>query len=178
VANVRIASPADAQFLAGMLALAVDWRPAAPHRPVADVLDDPALKRYVSGWPRSGDAGVVAEDEVGETLGAAWYRYFSSTSPGYGFVLPTVPEVAIAVVPHARGTGIGGLLLGTLIDLARARGVAGLSLSVERENPARRLYDRFGFAPVGANEGDGGSVTLLLDLDPAGERPSGGPDWT
>ena len=38
-----------------------------------------------------------------------------------------------------------------------------MSLSVEAEDPARRLYRRFGFEPVG---GVGGSPTSLLLLLP------------
>ena len=45
-----------------------------------------------------------------------------------------------------------------VVDLARRRRLAGLSLSVEDGNPARRLYERFGFEVVGRT---GGSDTML-----------------
>jgi hypothetical protein len=48
-----------------------------------------------------------------------------------------------------------------VITRARREERVAVSLNVEAENPARRLYRRFGFEPVG---GVGGSPTLLLLL--------------
>lgn len=56
--------------------------------------------------------------------------------------------IDIAMAPAFRGQGIGtGLLLG-VIEEASAAGVPA-ELYVEMGNPARRLYDRLGFVPVG-----------------------------
>ena len=108
--------------------------------------EEPAY-RYVIGWGRDGDAGVVALDD-GFPAGAAWYRLFTADEPGYGFVDESTPELAIAVVPSRRGRGIGELLLASLLDRARADGIRQLSLSVERGNPALRLYEKHGFRVV------------------------------
>jgi GNAT superfamily N-acetyltransferase len=56
--------------------------------------------------------------------------------------------VDIALVPQARGIGIGTSLVAALQDEARARG-APLSLSVEASSPALRLYRRMGFEATG-----------------------------
>ena len=53
--------------------------------------------------------------------------------------------VEIALVPQARGHGIGTSLVRALQSEARSRGIA-LELSVESTNPALRLYRRLGFA--------------------------------
>lgn len=50
----------------------------------------------------------------------------------------------IALVEDHRGRGIGSSLLRAIIDIARDRAVA-LTLHVEPENPAQRLYRRIGF---------------------------------
>jgi len=55
--------------------------------------------------------------------------------------------IDIALLPHARGGGIGGALVEDVIDAAAARGKA-VSIHVERMNPAMRLYLRLGFAKV------------------------------
>ncbi|MBV9932129.1 MAG: GNAT family N-acetyltransferase [Alphaproteobacteria bacterium] len=53
--------------------------------------------------------------------------------------------IDIALLPEARGAGIGGALLEDLIEAADAKGKP-LSIHVERNNPAMRLYLRLGFA--------------------------------
>jgi ribosomal protein S18 acetylase RimI-like enzyme len=50
----------------------------------------------------------------------------------------------ITLLPEHRGRGIGGLLVRELIAEARSAGKK-VSLHVERNNPARRLYERLGF---------------------------------
>lgn len=52
--------------------------------------------------------------------------------------------IDIALMPEARGQGIGEAILRDLIDEAGAAGKA-LSIHVEKENPAMRLYARLGF---------------------------------
>ena len=54
----------------------------------------------------------------------------------------------IALAPAFRGRGIGSALLGDLIAEAESSGRK-LSIHVEMDNPARRLYERLGFAPAG-----------------------------
>ena len=78
-------NPDDAAFLAQMLVEAVNWRPDRRRLPLEDVLADPHLARYVRGWGRRGDGGVIAE-EAGGRVGACWYRLFPADEPSYGFV--------------------------------------------------------------------------------------------
>ena len=53
------------------------------------------------------------------------------------------------------------MLLRALIDEARRSGLAALSLSVERENAAVRLYERLGFVTIGPTAG---SLAMVLKL--------------
>jgi ribosomal protein S18 acetylase RimI-like enzyme len=138
---IRKASGRDAPFLRDMLKHAYYWRWADPA--TADV---PA-SRYVEGWGRPGDRGVILIDES-FPVGAAWYRLFTAGRPGYGFVDEETPELTIAVVPSKRGRGFGEQLLSALLEQAQADGHSAMSLSVERDNPAVKLYERFGFQPV------------------------------
>ncbi len=100
-----------------MLVAAACWRPGGPIRDVQSVLARPELAHYVTGWPRPGDIGMVAED--GPPVGAAWLRLLPEQDPGYGFVDEQTPELSIGVVPTQRGRGIGSLLLEALIEAAR-----------------------------------------------------------
>jgi len=58
--------------------------------------------------------------------------------------------VDIALIPSARGAGLGGAILRQLLEEAAARG-SGVSIHVERFNPALRLYERLGFREVDTN---------------------------
>jgi ribosomal protein S18 acetylase RimI-like enzyme len=107
----------------------------------------PALARYVEGWGRLGDLGVVAVDADGAQVGAAWLRLFAGDDAAYGYVDDETPELAIAVAPGATGSGIGAALLTRLLDDAAGIHPA-VSLSVRADNPARRLYERLGFELV------------------------------
>jgi ribosomal protein S18 acetylase RimI-like enzyme len=140
---------------------AATWRPGVERRPLEEVLADPGFAVYLEGWPREGDAGVVAEDETGRPLGAAWYRRFSEDAHGYGFIDASIPELSIGVEADARGRGIGMALMEALIERARTAGVPALSLSVEEDNPALRLYERLGFVRVARN---GNAWTMRLEL--------------
>lgn len=53
----------------------------------------------------------------------------------------------IALLPEYRGRGIGTALLTSILDEADMLGKA-VAIHVERQNPARRLYDRLGFVQV------------------------------
>lgn len=156
--TVRAADAADRAFLEHVLAIAADWRAPTP-RAVDEVLRHPDSAHYVTGWPAPGDFGLIAETD--DPVGAAWWRYFSSDDPGYGFVDEEAPEISIGVVPEARGEGVGTRLLQSLIRAARDRGLVLLSLSVDADNPALSLYVRLGFERLTA---DGGSLTLVRPL--------------
>src|SRR6185437_16635571 len=55
--------------------------------------------------------------------------------------------IDIALLPEYRGRGIGTALLRELLAEAAADGKR-LSIHVELNNPARRLYERLGFVQV------------------------------
>jgi len=162
VIEVRDAGAADFGFLASMLVEAIAWRPDAVVRDVDDVLATPEFGHYLLGWPRPDDRGVVAV-EGGVRVGAAWYRVFAPPDTGFGFAGVDIPEVTIAVVRGHRGRGVGRTLLDVLVAAARSEGRRALSLSVEPDNFARRLYEAVGFRVV---DGSGGALTMLGDLGP------------
>lgn len=128
----------------------INW--AGPRFALDDVMNTPTIAHYVAA-----DEGLVAED--GGPVGVVWLRFFPADDPGYGFVEESIPELSIWVAEGHRGRGLGGQLLDGIIALARERGMPGISLSVEKGNPARHLYERHGFLPAGEGHNPG---TLVL----------------
>ncbi|WP_460776411.1 GNAT family N-acetyltransferase [Microbacterium sp. GXF7504] len=158
--RIRPAGQGDGAFLADMVVEAANWRDGAA-RPRHQVLADRAHSRYITGWMRPGDAGSVALDEHDEPVGAAWYRTFPRSEPGFGHVGTGVPELIIGVRPIWRSHGVGRSLLRALVTTARAEGYARLCLSVETGNFARALYRSEGFEAAGE---DAGRETMVLRL--------------
>lgn len=61
-----------------------------------------------------------------------------------------VQVMTIGVAGDAQGRGIGGMLLGALLDHARRIGATSAFLEVRVDNtPALALYERFGFERIG-----------------------------
>jgi GNAT superfamily N-acetyltransferase len=170
--TIRAATNGDLLFMADMLyeAATIAYVLRGVERPAKDeVLRHPSNVRYLDGWGRARDAGMIAEDTDGAKLGAAWYRLFSPGERGDGVIaLPDTPELGIGVAEDARGRGIGGALIEALFTVARDAGFARMVLSVDRENPAHRLYERCGFRDL--PEGDphaGTSILMAADLSGA-----------
>jgi GNAT superfamily N-acetyltransferase len=159
----RLSARADPQFLAEMLYEAVNWYDdGAEERPtLAATLAVPENARYIDAWGRPGDVAFCALDRRDEPVGAAWYRRFRADAPGYGYVADDVPEIAIGVYPEFRGQRVGSLLLGALIARAARDGERALCLSVNRDNPARRLYARNGFEVAAEQDA---TYSMVLDL--------------
>jgi ribosomal-protein-alanine N-acetyltransferase len=74
-----------------------------------------------------------------------------------------------AVLPAYRRRGIGGLLLCELVDLASDLGARVVTLEVRLTNAsARRLYQQFGFRPVGVRPryySDDGEDALIMTTE-------------
>ena len=117
-----------------------------------EVIHIPEIARYVRGWGREGDCGFLVSDaETSQPVGAVWLRLLVGKNQGYGYVNDDTPELSIAVLPEYRGQGIGTQLLTYL--LSSVYGHSSISLSVSEDNPALRLYKRFGFIVVRKSAG-------------------------
>jgi ribosomal protein S18 acetylase RimI-like enzyme len=110
----------------------VEWRDAARVRRAAVRRAGRALPRALSG----------ATLDIVEIDGEPGGRLYVHRGPRDTRIMD------IALVPAFRGHGIGSELLHGLIDEVGACGKT-LSIHVEANNPARRLYERLGFRPSG-----------------------------
>lgn len=139
----RDIEPADAGFLLEMLRLTLAWHLV----PAADGSPPPVLvpPHAYDDLGRPGDGGVIVTYD-GQPVGACWYRLNLTAREHEG---RPVPELLLAVMPAHRAHGIGGQLLERAIEQARRAGHRAIDLVVELDNPARGMYERRGFEPLG-----------------------------
>jgi GNAT superfamily N-acetyltransferase len=142
--QIRELRAEELAFLGEMLYAALAWRPDVELPPPDFVLRHPQAAIFHQGWGREGDTALVA-DEDGRLVGLVWYRFFTEAEHGEGYVDDETPEVAIAVVADRRGRGVGRRLMEAMHERARQDGIERISLSVDADNPAKRLYARLGY---------------------------------
>ena len=140
---IRPLTPADESLLWDMLYQGIlsSGRHSAPS---PDIIHQPEFAHHVAEWGRPGDKGFVAHDrDQGKPLGAVWFR---SPQKRSGDAEQPVPELAFAVRSENRRQGIGAALLTHLVKADPE--CSAISIPVARDNPAVRLYERFGFKVV------------------------------
>jgi GNAT superfamily N-acetyltransferase len=138
---IRRGDKLDLPFLRSLLAFAYGWHVAA-----FDTFDI-SIYHYVDAWGRPGDAALIAA-EGGHPVGAAWYRLFPASRPGFGFVDDQTPEMTAVVISARQGQGIGTRLVAALLERAKEEGYPALSVSVQRGHPDEQLLREQGFAQV------------------------------
>ena len=110
--------------------------------PPRSIVRDPSLSCYIdafgSGACDYALAAVLPDDTV---VGVAWTRLLADHAP----FASDVPTLAIAVLPAHRGQGIGTALLHAMLRILTSHGWQRVALSVQKANPALRLYQRAGF---------------------------------
>ena len=109
--------------------------------PRSAIYDDPKCRAAYEGFGTlPNDRAVVAEVD-GAVVGACWVR----TTDEYGHIDDETPSFSISLYAPYRGQGIGGAMMQQMLDELREAGYSRASLSVQKENPALRLYERLGF---------------------------------
>ena len=124
--------------------------------------NNPGLQKYVQGWGRETDMGVLALHPHNQRpLGAAWIRLLIEEKKMSRLIPDSTPELAIAVFPDFLGQGIGTQLLKHLLE-ATSKVYPEVMLSVRKSNPARYLYERMGFEIVDTALNRVGSESFVL----------------
>ncbi len=109
--------------------------------PPKTIINTPELQEYVVDFgTREHDKAFAAEIE-GMIAGAAWVRIMHD----YGHIDDDTPSLAIAVRKAYRGLGIGTAMLKELLAALKSEGYAKVSLSVQKENYAVKMYQKVGF---------------------------------
>ena len=157
---IRPAEPSDASELVA-LAAAVGREPGnwllttETWRPVADE------RRYLRAVRRHADAAVLVAVDGDRIVGRLSLARDPHPASAH------VADLGMMVAASHRRRGIGRALLDAAVGWARTAGVTKLELHVFPWNePAIRLYERFGFEREGLRRGhylrDGAAVDALL----------------
>ena len=117
--------------------------PEQMEKPPKSIIEQPELQVYIADFGKADDWCLVAE--VKETIvGAVWVRIMND----YGHIDDNTPSLAMSVLKAYRGMGIGTSLLTQMMSTEKAAGYAKLSLSVQKDNYAVKLYRKAGFIAV------------------------------
>jgi len=132
--------------------------PKGEKLPPRSIINEPEIFVYIKNFgTHPGDLGVAAEQN-GQIIGVAWTRII----PAYGHIDAETPELAISLLPEFRGYGIGTKLMKKLFDVLRNNGYKQTSLSVQKDNPAVRLYQRLGYEMSGERLDHAGHEDYLM----------------
>ncbi len=122
--------------------------PEGVEAPPREIINQPELQVYIAGFgTQEGDTAVCAEGD-GKIVGAAWARIMND----YGHIDDGTPSIAISLYKKYRGKGMGTDLLKALLSELKSKGYRQVSLAVQKENYAVRMYKKSGFVTVDENE--------------------------
>lgn len=114
------------------------------------VLQEPMIWAYVDRFGTLPDDLCHVAVVDGLIVGAVWSRLGCS----YGKVDDFTPELAISLYPGYRRRGMGSMLLSCHLAQLNERGYKQISLSVDKENYAVRVYRKHGFETISEREHD------------------------
>lgn len=111
------------------------------------IVNIPELKIYISDFGNSiHDISLVSE--VNEKLiGAVWVRIIND----YGHIDDKTPSLAIGLYEEYRGKGIGTKMMEKIISILLERKYKQVSLSVQKDNYAVKMYKKLGFEVFSEN---------------------------
>ena len=112
--------------------------------PPFEIIEQPELQVYTRNFGAGAWDTAFCAELNGKIIGAAWVRIMDD----YGHLDDETPSLAISLLPEYRGKGFGTGMLNALLAELRTRGCKAVSLSVQKGNPAVRLYRRAGFQTI------------------------------
>lgn len=124
--------------------------PEGMEPPDRSILELPELTVYYENFG-TGPADLCLVAEVDHKVaGAVWTRIMDD----YGHVDDDTPSLAIALYKEYRGKGIGTELMRRMMSLLIEMGYQKVSLSVQKENYAVRMYETVRFRVIEEHGGE------------------------
>ncbi|MDE6834151.1 MAG: GNAT family N-acetyltransferase [Ruminococcus sp.] len=123
--------------------------PDGMEKPEFSIIEKPELQVYIENFGKKDDYCLFAETE-NKIIGAVWVRIMDD----YGHIDNNIPSLAISLYSDFRGQGIGTALLESMLSMLKSENYEKVSLSVQKENYAYRMYRKAGFEVVSENDGE------------------------
>lgn len=117
--------------------------------PAKSVVELPELKMYTENFGKEDDNALVAETD-GKIIGAVWTRIIDD----YGHIDDHTPSLSISLYKQYRNLGIGTEMMRQMLLLLKESGYKKVSLSVQKENYAAKMYLNLGFHIAVENDTD------------------------
>ena len=106
--------------------------------PPKSIINCPELQEYVFEFGKRKDDRALVAEVQGNVIGAIWVRIMND----YGHIDNDTPSLAMSVFQKYRGQGIGTSLLQQLLSMEKSFGYSKISLSVQKNNYAVKMYKK------------------------------------
>ncbi|MBR1576008.1 MAG: GNAT family N-acetyltransferase [Bacteroidales bacterium] len=156
MAIIREIGPDEIPVLDDFLYEAI-FIPEGVSAPPRSIIENEDLQVYVRDFGKLPDDRCLVAEVDGKVAGAVWTRIMND----YGHIDNQTPSLAISLYKEYRGQGIGTALLQRMLERLRSDGYGQVSLSVQKENYALRMYAKAGFRTV-ADRGE--EVVMVCKL--------------
>lgn len=127
--------------------------------PPKSIIENDELQVYVRNFGKMPDDRCLVAECDGMVVGAVWTRVMND----YGHIADGIPSLAMSLYKEYRNKGIGTKLLEQMLQLLRKEGYQQVSLSVQKENYAVRMYRKVGFEVLKETEEE---YIMVCSLNP------------
>lgn len=122
--------------------------PKGTKKPPRQIIKNEELQVYIKDFGTNKDDNCLVSEYENKIVGACWTRIMND----YGHIDNETPSFAISLYEEYRGEGIGTELMLKMLELLKQKRYKKVSLAVQKENYAVKLYKKVGFKIVDENK--------------------------
>ncbi len=115
--------------------------PKGEKKPDKAIINNHDLQVYVKDFGKNKDDFCLVSEVNKMIVGACWIRIMND----YGHIDNNTPSLAISLLEEYRNKGIGTMLLKEMINRLKMKNYEKISLSVQKNNYAFKMYLKCGF---------------------------------
>jgi ribosomal protein S18 acetylase RimI-like enzyme len=115
--------------------------PEGEKKPDKAIINNHDLQVYVKDFGKNKDDFCLVSEVNKTVVGACWIRIMND----YGHIDNDTPSLAISLLEEYRNKGIGTMLLKEMINRLKMKNYEKISLSVQKNNYAFKMYLKCGF---------------------------------